>query len=323
MMREAIEKFAGQFSFNPEIQNKKALARCKRFVVLGMGGSALAAELVKAWNPALPIIIHRSYGLPAMLPSDAKETLVIACSYSGNTEEVVDGYEAAKKAQLPIAVIAVGGKLLELAQKDGVPCIVLPNLYVQPRMALGLSLKALCTMIGGMSQALDELSELWNILKPVKFEHGGKNLATTLKGFVPVVYASSRNYAIAYNWKIKFNETGKIPAFMNVIPEANHNEMTGFDVQKRSAQLSHKFSFIILTDTEDHPRVQKRMKILEKLYRARHLPVIVVPLKGHARFEKICSSLLLADWAAYYTAKLYGLESEQVPMVEEFKKLMK
>ena len=149
-----------------------------------------------------------------------------------------------------------------------------------------------------------------------------EKLAETLKGKVPVIYSSATNKSIAYNWKIKFNETGKIPAFYNVVPELNHNEMTGFDAKESSAKLSENFHFIFLKDDSDHPQNLKRMEVMEKLYADRGFPVSVLELRGSSKIEKIFSSLVLADWAAYHTAEIYGLESEQVPMVEEFKKLV-
>jgi glucose/mannose-6-phosphate isomerase len=132
-----------------------------------------------------------------------------------------------------------------------------------------------------------------------------------------------RNHGIARNWKIKFNETGKIPAFYNSLPELNHNEMTGFDVADASRALSEHFYFLILKDPEDNPRIHKRMEILEKLYADRGLSVETITLEGDAAFYKAAVALMIADWAAFYTAEGYGLESEQVPMVEEFKKLIK
>src|SRR3989338_7534914 len=123
-------------------------------------------------------------------------------------------------------------------------------------------------------------------------------------------------------WKIKFNETGKIPAFYNVFPELNHNEMTGFDIKDATRALSEKFHFIFLKDPEDLDKNQRRMSITEKLYQYRGLKVSTVGLSGNNRQERVFSALILSDWTAFYTARSYGLEAEQVPMVEEFKKLM-
>ena len=99
--------------------------------------------------------------------------------------------------------------------------------------------------------------------------------------------------------------------------------MTGFDVKETTKNLSQKFCFILLEDKTDHPRIQKRMEILKKLYEDRKLPVIEIQLNGKNVLDKIFRSLILADWTSYHTAKLYNVEPEAVPMVEEFKKLIK
>jgi glucose/mannose-6-phosphate isomerase len=170
---------------------------------------------------------------------------------------------------------------------------------------------------------LKELNALSESLDPSSYEEAGKALSKKLKDKVPVVYSSTQNMPIAYSWKIKFNETGKIPAFYNVFSELNHNEMTGFDIEDSTKELSQNFHFIILRDKEDNPRVLKRMEVLEKLYKDRGLSVDVINIEGKDKYHKVFASLLTADFAAYYTAQMYGLEAEQVPMIEEFKKLIK
>ncbi len=321
MMSDAIKNFAKQFAFEPIIENGDGFVPKKKVIVAGMGGSALAAGLLKNWNPDLDLRVHKDYGLPFISDSDKKETLVIASSYSGNTEETIDAYHQAGKQGIMRVVIAVGAKLIETAKKDGVQYIQLPNTGIQPRSALGFSFKAHLKFLG-LRDALKDISALAKEFDPSVFEEDGKKLANELRGYVPVIYSSARNESIAYNWKIKFNETGKIPAFYNILPELNHNEMTGFDIKESSRDLSEKFFFIFLRDRTDHPRIQKRMDILERLYQDRGLSVRLVDLEGVHPFYKIFSSLVLADWTAVYSAQGYGLESEQVPMVEEFKKLV-
>ncbi|OWK26960.1 MAG: hypothetical protein US76_01900 [Parcubacteria group bacterium GW2011_GWA2_38_13b] len=319
-MYESIKNFNKQFEYEPEISGKINLKKFKQFIVCGMGGSHLAVDILMSYDPALDLVIHNDYGLPFIAKEDIKKTLMIFSSYSGNTEEVVDSFQAAIKKKLPATAISIGGKLLELAKKHRVPYIQMPDTKIQPRMALGFSLRALLKIIGQI-KALKESAILVHSLNPAIYEDAGKNLAEKFKGKNPVIYASRRNFSIAYNWKIKFNETGKIPAFCNVFPELNHNEMTGFDVKEGTRGLSDKFYFIIIKDGDDHPKIVKRMKVLSELYRKRGLPVEIISLsEDKPRFFKIFSALVLADWITYYTAKQYGVEPEQVPMVEEFKK---
>lgn len=321
-MHEAITKQHSQLALEPEIEFADRLQIYEKFVVSGMGGSHLAADILKSWNPLIDIIIHQDYGLPPLKPERTSHRLFIASSYSGNTEEVLDGFETALSRQMPVCAISTGGKLLDLAEQEKIPYIRIPDMGIQPRSALGFNLKALLRIMS-VVDAPSELKILADNLLPSSFEHAGKKLAKRLRGHVPLIYASARNHAIAYNWKIKCNETGKIPAFMNVLPELNHNEMTGFDARESTQALSANFYTLILRDEEDHPRIQKRMEILKRLYAKRDIPTETIAIKGAGRFEKIFSSLYLADWFAYYTAEDYGSDPNNVPMVEEFKQLMK
>ena len=330
-MRQAIIDFPKQFEFDPVIERAGELRQMPAVIVSGMGGSHLAADLLKSARPSLNLFIHRDYGLPPMQEAYFKNCLFIASSYSGNTEEVLDGLGEAEKKGMTVAALSVGGQLEKLAREQNLPYVKLPDTSIQPRSALGFSLLALVKLMG-LEQELTELHALSHALDAGKAEQQGIALSEQLSGHIPVVYASGRNEAVAYNWKIKCNEIGKIPAFYNVFPELNHNEMTGFSAEGGSASggdapvgtraLIEKFHFIFLRDSEDDPHIIKRMDICRDLYMQRGVPVTDVMLEGSTRWERIFNSLLVADWFSFYTGTSYGVETEQVPMVEEFKKAM-
>lgn len=322
-MRQAILDFPKQFIWEPQIKNSKKLVKTQNIIIAGMGGSALGAEILKMINPRLNIVVHRNYGLPQI--SNLKDYLLIASSYSGNTEETIDAYLTARKKKLSTAVVCTGGKLLELAQKDKIPFVQIPKTDIQPRSALGFSVKALAK-ITKQKDTLNKLSIFGKQLVKIGsqyFEKKGKEMAEDFKGFVPIIYSSESNRPIAYNWKIKFNETGKIPAFCNVFPELNHNEMTGFDFNLQNKALCDKFKFIFLEDSQDHLRIQKRMQVLKQILQNKGFEVISHHLETKSILHKIFYSLLTADWASYYTAILYQAEPEKVPMIEEFKAKIK
>lgn len=284
-----------------------------------MGGSHLAADIVKSVYPTLRIIVHRDYGLPRIPEEDLQKCLFIASSYSGNTEEVIDGLEEARKKGMASAAISVGGNLEEFAQSYELPHIKLPDTGIQPRSALGFSAIALMKLLG-MDAEISEMRALETNLQDERIEKQGKELAKSIEGKIPIIYSSERNLAVGYNWKIKCNETGKIPAFCNVFPELNHNEMTGFDITEKTVSLSELFYVVLLRDTQDDPRIQKRMDICKELYIKRGIAVADALLEGTTRWERVFRSLLTADWFSYYTGTAYSVETEQVPMVEEFKK---
>jgi len=337
MIYDDIKNYQRQFEYEPLVENAGNLpafaksasagkpagkAAPKKFVVCGMGGSHLAANILKAWHPEMDIIVWPNFGLPPLHEKELKERLIIVSSYSGNTEEAIDALTVARTKKLSVAVIAAGGRLICSAQKLKAPYVAMPDFHFQPRLALGLSLRAMLAVMGE-KHLLAETTDLLSQLHPTREEPHGRELAKRLHGGVPVVYASARNVAMAQNWKIKFNETGKIPAFFNVVPELDHNEMTGFDAKAKTLPLARHFHFVFLKDADDDRRVTKRMSVLERLFRDRGLTSEVVLMQGKTRIHKLFNTLNLGDWTAYYTAKMYDIEPEQVPMVEEFKRLVR
>lgn len=318
MLEKSIRDFPKQFEFEPKIENRKNLVRHKKILICGMGGSQLPTGVLKAAYPHLDIIDWHSYDLPLL--GDLKERLIIAVSYSGGTEETISSFNAARKARLPVAAVAIGGALIALAEEHKASYVRIPNTGIQPRMGTGFMLRAVMALMGDRN-GLKATGELAKTLEPGRLEREGKDIAKAISGRVPVIYASEANGLIARNWKIKFNENGKIPAFWNVFPELNHNEMTGFDTVPGTRALASHFHFIFLEDKADHPRIVKRMKVMKDLFEGRGLGVTEVRLSGES-FSKIFRALVLGDWASYATALRYGTEPEEVPMVEEFKKLI-
>lgn len=316
-MRQSILDLPQQFSFLPVIAHEASFpARVQGVAVCGMGGSALVPDFFSAWGPSLDVVVHRSYGLPYR--ADLAQRLVIVSSYSGNTEETLDAYDAARTAQLQIAVMTTGGALLARAQRDGIPYVQLPKTDIQPRMALGFMSVAFAALLR-QTAARTALVALADQLDAAAFEKIGKRIAVELGERTPIVYASDRNAAIARYWKISINETGKNPAFANCIPELNHNEMTGFDVGAEAREMLERYAIIMLDDAEDDPRIVRRMEVLRGMLGERGIPVITESLSGGERFERIYRSILTACWSAYHLAVLDGAEPEGVPMVEDFK----
>lgn len=321
MLATAIKSFPDQFKYEPVLNGDLDHKQFHRFLIAGMGGSHLAADILQEARPDLAIRVHSDYDLPQLSARDQAETLVILFSYSGNTEEVLSAAEMGMRLGLKMGAIAVGGKLIEFAKANVLPFIELPNTGIQPRSALGFSLRALFKMVGAEDD-LTKTHSLASRLNPEALEKQAATIAQKLAGRVPVIYAANARRSIAYNWKIKFNENVKIPAFFNQVPELNHNEMNGFDVIDSTRVLSEKFTFIFLRSELDHPHNQKRFTVLEQLYQARNLPVITIDLRGADFYEQVFQSLLLADWVTVHLSDYYGTEAEKVPMVEEFKHLI-
>ena len=323
-LREVILNSVKQMNVAPEFYNQLNLNRraFDKIVLCGMGGSAFIGDIFSflkqhSYAPLivkLPVFIYRSYGLPN---SADQNTLVVCVSYSGNTEEPLSAYEKARQNNLEIAAVACGGKLAELCQKNKTPWIKIPE-TLQPRFSTGYQLTALIKifMAYGLldSAANNDLADLPQKVIPAQIELQAKSLCLNLNRKIPVIYSSDKNWALARIWKIKFNENAKIPAFWNVFPELNHNEMVGW------TNALGPFHFLFLKDPDDLPRIQKRMQLTAEMLRQRGLNSNFITIGGSNPLEKLFWAMAFGDWLSYHLALFYGIDPTPVDMVEEFKK---
>lgn len=307
-MRQAILDFSSQLRADLEVVNVDRLIKSDKFILCGLGGSALAAGLFKVYRPTFDLLIHRDYGLPRVPRYFLEGSLLILSSYSGNTEEVLDTLKLALARGLKLAVVASGGELLAQAKQLRLPYVVLSS-GLPPRLAVGAAFAALARLFRD-NGALAELTQLARSFQPAIYEVTGETLAKSVGDKLPIIYSSTVNYFLAYNWKIRLNETGKIPAFCNILPEMNHNELEVLDPN---------FFYILLRDESDQPRIQRRFAILAEMLKARGGLFEEVQLAG-SPLEKIFRSVSLADWTAYHLALAAGRDPIATPLVEEFKK---
>jgi glucose/mannose-6-phosphate isomerase len=315
-MQSVLINFPAQLKWSPKVEGG-VIPSVKQFLLCGMGGSALAGGLLTACDPTIPLTIHRDYGLPFSLKTDSDSPLVIISSFSGQTEETLDAYDKAREAKLSLVVITSGGELLARAQRDGVPQIILPDPTMPQRLAVGYFLRALA-LVTGAKRIDDELESLAGALDLTEIETAGRALAKRLAGRIPLFYSTNRYAPVAYFWKIMMNETAKMPAFSDVVPEENHNELEGFD----GAPLA-PFTIIMLTSTDDHPRVAKRFNVLAEVLPVSNVPVEKIILVGVSPTARVINSILLAGFTALALAEAKKVNPDAVPTIENFKHQLK
>lgn len=320
MLEDIVKNFSKQFEYEPFIENAGNFQKRNRFIVCGMGGSNLAAGIIKSWKPKLDLIIHRDYGLPEIDETQLKNYLVIASSYSGNTEETNSALQEARVHGLPFIVIAASGKLLEIAQEKKMPYIQIPKIDGNPRFAIGYSINATLKALGEEMILNKIINSETRLLDVDDYERIGRELAEKLQNRIPLIYSSGINAGLARYWKINFNETVKLPAFYNFVPELNHNEMAGFDSKIFDGKLNQKFSFIFLNDPDDKPQIQKRITATKKIFEDRGFMVLPIDLTGPSLWHKSLAGILTAMWTSHFLAKYYGIDPKDILMIEDFKK---
>jgi glucose/mannose-6-phosphate isomerase len=309
-------EFAGNKQFN-DIRN---------VVYAGMGGSALAATLVRAWpGLSVPFEIVRDYSLPKYVNH---YTLVILSSYSGNTEETLHALGEAQGSGAQIGIITGGGKLWEAAQTNDYLRVLIPD-AAQPRYAVLYSYKALLDLLlvtrlleqdvsSDLQTAAAFMKQSLNSWLPtVPTSHNpAKQLAHELIGKSIVLYAGPKLAAAAYKWKISFNENAKQIAWWNTYPEFNHNEFIGWSKQP----VDKPYAVVDLRGSCESEKVLKRFELSAKLLSGMRPEPHVVMAQGKNDLEQLLWTVLFGDFVSLYVALLNGLNPAPVDLVEKFKR---
>lgn len=317
-----------QARFSVEVQSPDHDGRqITRVVVAGMGGSALAALLAKSWlkqELTVPFEVVRSYTLPEYVDYN---TLVIASSYSGNTEETLSCLEMARTKFAQVSTIASGGTLKDKAERDAIAHVDIPA-GIQPRMAMIYQLRGLVALLahfgvlsydrfGEIADTADWLqAETQNWLPSSTTDKNlAKQIALLSVGKTPVFYAGDLMAPIAYKWKVSWNESAKNVAFWNELPEFDHNEFLGWT----SHPVEKPFAVFDLISSFEHPQVLKRFEISDRLLSGRRPKSQVVQLAGQSVIAQMLWGCVLADFASTYTGILNGVDPTSVALIEKLK----
>jgi len=312
-----LSKFSEQFDIATKYveDNKIEGGKVKNVIICGMGGSSLPADIINDIQSQTYIHTCRNYDLPDWVDQD---TLVIASSYSGNTEEVLSAIEQAKDITKNIVVITAGGKLMKVAEKQNYQKLILPTGF-QPRIATGHILTYLLHTLAeyNLIEKFDnDLKKVEKVLKTEEYKQKAQQIVDLIEDKLPIIYSTVEYSSIARINKIKINENGKTQAFWYVFPELNHNEMAGLKNMRIDPV------FIIFKGRHSNPKNIQRAEIFEKIL-SEVGSFINIETKGESKLEEIMYSLLLGDWISYYMALKSETNPTPVKVVEDFKKMLK
>ena len=303
-----------------------------RVLIAGMGGSAIGADMLAAYAAPLspvPVFVHRNYYLPAW--AKGAETLVIASSHSGNTEETLTAYEQAIANGCRILAVSTGGKLSQSAQKDGIPLWEFVH-QGQPRAAVGFSFGLLLAAFTRLGLLPDPGEELQSAIQHMREQQKligakvppAKNLAKRLAGqifgrWVTVIGADVLE-PVARRWKGQISEVAKAWSQFEFLPEADHNTLAG--IINPEEALAKTF-VLFLRAPSYHPRNRLRSDLTKKVFMLEGLNTDFVDAQGEHPLSHQWTALHLGDYTAYYLAMSYGVDPTPVDTIEGFKEEMK
>lgn len=358
-MLRAVASGAGQVREAAALAEEAGVAsladggRPRAVVVCGMGGSAIAGDVLSAVMGSaapVPVVTHRGYGLPAWVGA---VDLVVAVSSSGRTEETLSALdEAVRRGCRPLVVGASGSPLEELGRR-GRGVVVPVTQGRQPRASVwalstplvlaGAALGLLAAPTDLVEATASRLEEVAGRCRPdaATVVNPAKRLAQELAGTLPVVWGTSPLGGVAaYRAACQLNENAKLPATWGVLPEANHNQVVAFDgpygappVRPRSDEdffadrgeepdedaVHVPLQLVLLRDPDEHEQVARRADVSASLAQDRGIGVSTLLAEGASPYERLASLVGLVDWASTYLALLSGLDPTPVTAIEDLK----
>jgi len=296
-----------------------------RIFIAGMGGSAIAGEIVVRWsaeNLMTSVQVIRDYEVRNLQTND----MVICTSYSGNTEETLSVFTQAKKIGTPIVGISSGGKLQNFCEQSNIPYFQIPSGFA-PRAALGHSLVTLAgilvRIVPDFIQLYQKLGSAIEMIEENIFQwsnlNNTDNLAVEIAKFfgagIPIIYTEAGLWeSVGTRWRGQISENAIVLAYSSAIPEMNHNEIVGYDTTN-----DHKMQFrsLIIKTENTHPRIVARMNFMEKMLGSQGK---LITISGQHPFLALLSSFQLADFVSFYLAIIRRVDPSPVVIIEALKK---
>ncbi len=321
-MKELIQQFPQQLEKALQIAQsykfKNGVNPVSGVLLTGLGGSGIGGSIVQNYvadKLRVPFTVNKNYDLPKFAGAD---TLVIICSYSGNTEETIESMKQAIKARAQVVCITSGGEVAALAEKKGLDCIIVPP-GMPPRACIGYSIVQILTILRRYKLLKDKFDQ--DILASIALlnadtkdmQKKAKTIAQKLNGKLPIIYSAANYEGLAIRVRQQLNENSKILCWHNAIPEMNHNELVGW------RQKDDNKVVIFLRNEDDYSRTQTRMEINKKVIRKYTPNIIELYSKGASYWEHIFYFIHLTDWVSVFLADLNGNDATEVEVINELK----
>jgi glucose/mannose-6-phosphate isomerase len=321
-MKELIETFTDQLqeaiAIGRQARFKPARSSVQNVLISGLGGSGIGATIVAQLTDKqlrVPVVVNKDYFIPAFVSGN---TLVIICSYSGNTEETLQAMEEALRSQAMICCISSGGKVIERAQKNGLDHIIIPG-GRPPRSAFAYSFTQLFYVLHGygvMDRSFESmLTEAVTFLRAESdsIQLQARRLAEQLHEKIPVIYCDASMEGVAIRWRQQLNENAKMLCWHHVLPEMNHNELVGW------TKASNQLAVVFLRNETDYQRTRVRMDLTRKIVSQYTPHVYEIWSKGNNSIERTLYLIHLGDWISWHLSDIKQIDATEVKVIDYLK----
>jgi glucose/mannose-6-phosphate isomerase len=257
-------------------------------------------------------------------------TLAFAVSYSGDTDETLEMARGAHAAGATVVAITSGGALGRFAAEQDALLVPCPPGIPVPRLALGALVAPLLVILfrmgmlpeahAGMLRAQQQLARRRDQCKPTAdaARNPARELARRIGRTIPIIYgAGGLGGVAAMRWKQSMNENAKAPAFWNVYPELDHNEICGWG--QHGDVTRQLFTLIELSHGLEHPRLAKRAAVTREIIEEALHQVLHVEAEGEGRLAQLLDLVHLGDWTSYYVALANDVDPGPIDAIAQVK----
>ena len=322
-MHELVERFPASLVEALEIGSKAVINKPKGTIrnvfISGLGGSGIGGNYVQEFirdEIKIPYVVGKGYDIPKWV---GKNTLAIASSYSGNTEETLAALDLMIASGAKVVCVASGGKIIAKAKELGLDYITLPANWPSPRACLGLSFVQQLFILNKLRLISGKtIKQVESSIKLLQKEDEdirkrATKIAQLLAGKIPVIYTTDRMEAVAVRFRQQINENAKTLCWHHVIPEMNHNELVGW------RQANDNLAVIYFRNKDDFQRNSVRIDINKEIIREYTPTIIDVYSKGRNFIERAMYFTYLGDWISCYLSDHRGVDSIEVKAIDYLK----
>lgn len=302
-----------------------AYADVRNITLVGMGGSAIGGDFAAALladELKIPMTIHRDYGLPGYV---GRDSLVIASSYSGNTEESLSAFELAQRRGAKLLVLTTGGRIGELAKAANHPMVTF-SYRAQPRAALGYSLGLVLGCLvkigfvrdlqGDVDAALSDLAKIEERVHEGARSNEAKRMAIELFGRIIFAYGAGVMGVMARRVKGQWNENAKSWSAFDVMSELNHNAVVGFPHPPIARDA---LTVLLLRSDRDNPRHKIRFDVTAELLDRAGVQHRTIRFAGQSMLSELLQMVMFTDYVTFYLALLNGADPTEVRSIDFLK----
>lgn len=321
-MNDYIGDFTNHLKEAMQIGNAANLQKTNKtyrnVLICGLGGSGIGGTIViDLVSPLvdIPILTSKDYSIPNFVDEN---TLVIASSYSGNTEETIFALEKCQKRNTDICIITSGGMLKKIAQEQNYNHILIPEGH-PPRAMFGYAFTELFYVLnhyGIINNSFEKDFEKAIVLLDTEknsIQKQAMELAQKMYKQTPVIYVAQGFEGVAVRFRQQINENSKMLCWHHVIPEMNHNELLGWRTNVDNLAV------VYFRNKSDYERNEIRIEINKKVISKFTKNITEIWSKGDSMIENTLYHINLGDWVSWYLSELNNVDAIEIDVINYLK----